>query len=394
MPDLQEWFGRIDEVPMPDLKHDIDERGVGWSPEREPSTARRVLVMIAAMSLGLSALFLAVRALRPAGSKIAVAVSPASPVGPAAPNLLPSESFPVDGTAGSIAASDGWVWVATNDFDQQGAILDKIDPSTGNVTSSIPLPDSPSFLAAGAGSVWVPVNPGGGDPVMLQVDAATDEIADQFPGLFGPVVASSDGTVWAVQAGTDGQSEVVRLESGSITARVAVAAAPFDMVEAAGSIWVLLLPSDREPALDANLIRIDEGSGSVLASLNVQPSGIWLAGNDQGVWLSSGLSELPGTSVFVSAADNSVSPFGNIYNFRPFAVANGHVWFIAGPHDGPIQGTCGLNLDTQVADVCANEGAAPDLEVARDPAAYEPSTNTIWTGVYSKALVRRVTVSA
>jgi hypothetical protein len=306
------------------------------------------------------------------------------------PAPLPHETFRVDGTAGSVATGDGWVWVATNDAERQGAILDRINPSAGNVTSSIPLPGHPEFLAAGQGSVWAPVLLDGGDPVMLQIDAATGEVVDRFRGLSGPVVAASDGTVWAVQVGTDGPSEIVHLVAGSLTDRVSVAAPPFDMVEAAGSIWVLFLPSDPGPELDADLIRIDEGTGSVLARLDVRSGAIWLAGNEQGVWLSSGLPEQRGSSVFVSASDNTVTPFGNIYNFRPFAVADGHVWFIAGPHDGPIQGTCGLNLETQIADVCGNDGEGPDLEDARDPGAYEPTTNTIWTGVYLKAEVTRV----
>jgi hypothetical protein len=108
------------------------------------------------------------------------------------------------------------------------------------------------------------------------------------------------------------------------------------MVEAARSIWVLL--EDRGPG-NADLIRIDAVSGSVLAEIDSRPGGIWLAGSDQGVWLSSWLSDRKGTSVLVSAADNTVTSFGTIYNFRPFAVTDEYVWFVAGPHDGSVRGT-------------------------------------------------------
>jgi hypothetical protein len=321
--------------------------------------------------------------------------APNSPSGSAVPTdvrdpaALPVDSFPVDGTAGSVAAADGWVWVATNDFERQGAILDRIAPSTGEVTLSLPLADSPSFLAAGAESVWVPIEPAGSGPVLLQIDATTGEVLDRFPGLFGPVVVADDGSVWAL-SGTEGDLEIVHLLAGSIVARIPVTTSPFDMVQAAGSVWALFMASDRQAATAANLIRIDEATGAVRARLDVQPGAIWMAGSDQGVWVSSGLSEQRGNSVLVSAADNSIVPFGDIYNFRPFAVAEGHVWFIAGPHDGPIQGACGLNLETQVADVCGQ--AVPDLEFARDPAAYEATTNSIWTGVYLRARVTKVSL--
>ena len=127
----------------------------------------------------------------------------------------------------------------------------------------------------------------------------------------------------------------------------------------------------------------------MLDRLDVKSAGMLLAGNDHGVWLSSWWTNQRGTSTFVSATDDSVTPFGDINNFRPFAVADGRVWFIAGPGDGPIRGICGLNVDTREADVCADAGG-PDLEVARDPAAYESTTNTIWAGQYLQPFATRV----
>jgi hypothetical protein len=190
-----------------------------------------------------------------------------------------------------------------------------------------------------------------------------------------------------------GDASLVRLERDVVTARVPVGEVPFDVVQAAGSIWVEQRRDEGDVASSAGILRVDPISGDVLAGLDVPSIGSWLAGDDSGVWLSAWLgpdgSSSDTTSAMIAPDGNALAAFGSIYNFRPFAVGDGRVWFVAGPGDGRVQGICGLDVETGVSAVCA-EVNGPDLVMARDPAAYEPVTQTLWTGSYERSIVTRI----
>jgi len=301
---------------------------------------------------------------------------------------LATESFRVRAPVGAIAATDGWVWASTSAA-RGDASLERIDPRTGVATLSIPLPSAPSYLVGDGDALWASVRVDD-SPTLIQVDGTTGEVVRQYPGLGGPLVAASNGTVWAISDGPHGGPDIVQLDprSGSIVARVSTPVTPFDMTEAGGSIWALLLPQ-ADGGSSGGLARIDALSGEV-QPLNVTPAAPWMAGSDEGVWLSVAWSDHRGTSTFVSAASNEVSPVGDIYNFRPFAVEASRVWFIAGPHDGQAQGICALNIETQAIEACGDDHRGPDLQAGQEAAAYEPVTGTLWVGVYLRPLVTRV----
>lgn len=67
-----------------------------------------------------------------------------------------------------------------------------------------------------------------------------------------------------------------------------------------------------------------------------------------------------------------------------------------GPHDDelPKGGICGLNVATRSVDVCAEPGSVADLELAHDPAAYDPVTHSIWLRAYDRPWVTRIDISA
>ena len=124
-----------------------------------------------------------------------------------------------------------------------------------------------------------------------------------------------------------------------------------------------------------------------------------MAADDTGVWLDAAgdLNRPNNHAYFVDASTNAVSGApAAIYNFRPFAIAEGRVWFISGPHDEglPKGGVCGLNVNTREVDVCAEPESVADLELAHDPAAYDPSTHSIWLGAYEQPHVTRIDVAA
>jgi hypothetical protein len=70
------------------------------------------------------------------------------------------------------------------------------------------------------------------------------------------------------------------------------------------------------------------------------------------------------------------------------------VWFISGPNDPglPKGGICGLNVLTRVVDACAEPRSIVDLELAHDPAAYDPVTHTLWVAESESSFLTRIDV--
>jgi hypothetical protein len=303
----------------------------------------------------------------------------------------------VAGLAYSVAAGDASVWVATSENDRGRGAVVHIDPTTDRVVATVRIDGFAYNLAVGDGATWVPVYVQGKGNVLLRIDAGTNEVTGRVDGVTGPVVVDATG-VWAVQGEpSEHDWAVVRIDPSTlaIDRRVPVAGAPFDMAAGGGSIWALVMHG----CLGGNtcfgpLLHIDATTG-VAASVDVSNAGIWIAADGAGVWLSAPDPSPPNQAVaaFISASTNALSGrLVHISNFRPFAVADGRSWFIAGPWT-PGPGICGLNVVTREVDVCADPGAVSDLEAAHDPAAFETTTNSIWVGRYEAPWVTRIDVA-
>jgi hypothetical protein len=129
------------------------------------------------------------------------------------------------------------------------------------------------------------------------------------------------------------------------------------MVAGAGSIWLVTNETRGSDVDTGDLFHIDAASGEVVATIPIESAGIWIAADDAGVWVSAWdpNDANDAKAYFIDASTNKVSGEpGDVYNFRPFAVADGRVWFISGPHDPglPDGGVCGLNVVTRAVDVC------------------------------------------
>lgn len=119
-----------------------------------------------------------------------------------------------------IAAGEGAVWVTSSpNVHSDGASLvrlHRIDPSTGNVTTEIPLGDGPSGLAAeggassysalalGEGSVWVKVDYEG---ILVRIDPSNLSVSETLEGIasgssdVSPGLAVGAGAVWVTAPG-------------------------------------------------------------------------------------------------------------------------------------------------------------------------------------------------
>ncbi len=144
-------------------------------------------------------------------------------------------SYPVPTSVSGLRGGFGSLWVA----DLSGQVL-RIDPGTGETLASIEAGPDPRFIAVGAGSVWV-MNQGDGS--VTRVDPETDQgekIAASAGSINGGDIAASDDVVWV-----------------RTSRELAVAIDP-----ATGAVVRMLGPSD--------------GSGSVA----ITPDTVWLTAHD------------------------------------------------------------------------------------------------------------------
>jgi Tol biopolymer transport system component len=295
----------------------------------------------------------------------------------------------VGATAGSVAAADGSVWVATYDNDRSAAAVVRIDAATNRVLATIPIEGFAYTIAAGDGAVWVSVDEPHGGTSLVRIDEQSNRITGTVPNITEPIVVDTNG-VWAVQG-----SDIVRIDPDTlaIEARIPLEATPFDMASGSGSIWVLELRSNKTTS---PLVEIDAATSAVSRTVELSGAGVWIAADSDGVWVNGWRPDGTVTDFFVLASGGPPQEAGSVYNFRPFAVAQGRVWFVSGPNDPglPKGGICGLNVSTHAVDACAQPRSIVDLEAAHDPAAYEPVTNTVWVGEYESSLVTRIDVGS
>ena len=175
------------------------------------------------------------------------------------------------GDYSSVAVGEGAVWVTTS----RGRLY-RIDPSTNEVEETIDLPDSPTNVVVGGGSVWVSTAAAGPGHI-VRVDPGTNEVVGSPIAVGegpGPMVFL-DGSLWItntslivgeVPEGTDlSGPSVVRVDPA--TGTVTAVEGPVASVTAygAGALWGVAFERLGDPSTvegDA-VVRIDPGANRV-----------------------------------------------------------------------------------------------------------------------------------
>jgi hypothetical protein len=382
-------FQNADWVRAPDLWERIE------STHPAPLVPRphRTATILFALAIGIAGVSFATVRLSDTDRNVAATTSPSLLSSPSIPPVLDArvgERVDVGATAGSVAAADGSVWFATYDFGKDAAAVVHIDAATATVIDTIPMDGFVDNIAAGARAAWVVVAPPHGHPMLVRIDQGTDEVTGTVQGVSGPLVVDPSG-LWAVE-GTD----LVRINpvSLSVEARIAVGASPLDIAAGGGAIWVQEREVQGDTVGAGPLVRVDPSTATVSETVPLSASGIWLTASEDGVWVDAWRPDDPHASAafFVPISGGAPQMAVDGYNFRPFAVAEGRVWFVSGPNDPglPKGGVCGMNVATSAVDVCADPRSIVDLELAHDPAAYDPATHTLWVGEYESSFVTKI----
>jgi len=180
-------------------------------------------------------------------------------IDPTTGKVVASIPLPDDSAPEGVAVTPGAVWVA----DHHGGAISRLDPKTNRVVATIPVgptgADGPLTMTAGPEGVWVYV------PNMrsvVRIDPATNRVGLLVP-LDGPV-ASDGKEVW-IGAGPNGLPQVVRIDpdSGKIITAVTLETGSGNLAVGLGSVWVM----------SGGITRIDEATGRIISRIDLGNDG-------------------------------------------------------------------------------------------------------------------------
>ena len=169
-----------------------------------------------------------------------------------------------------MAATDDAVWVAA------GTSVTRIDPTTGEITATIPLETRPVSLAVTSDAVWVTTLDKGVDQ-LTRIDPATDQVVATVAGLTGAgEVAATDTAVWVVDAATETLVQVDPA-SNQIVGRVTLPSGAGAVALEDGFVWATLMDGDLyriDPVSHEATRALDLGLGTD-SSLSATADAIW-----------------------------------------------------------------------------------------------------------------------
>jgi DNA-binding SARP family transcriptional activator/streptogramin lyase len=138
-------------------------------------------------------------------------------------------SFPVPHRLIAIAVTAGAVW--TVQFYDDDVL--RINPK-GRIVETIPLPSRPQAIAAGDGGVWVAT----ADGRLWRIDATTGEIGSPVPlGLTATAIAVQSHAVWVI-GGSHGVLERIDPQNGELVRTLDVGRPLSGLAIANGDVWV------------------------------------------------------------------------------------------------------------------------------------------------------------
>ena len=182
---------------------------------------------------------------------------------------------PTGGRPVAIAVGAGAVWVGNGD----DGTVSRIDPKTYGIVKTIGLGVDVSDIAVGHGSVWVA---GGNAGTLTRIDPRLNGVQDTIdfeePNqvVAEPVfqVATDESSVWAT-----GSNRLVKIDprTNGETDTLPIGAGPVGLAAGVGNAWI--------STVDERLLRIDAGSVTVTATLDLPAQGMFPLASRGRLWL-------------------------------------------------------------------------------------------------------------
>jgi virginiamycin B lyase len=238
--------------------------------------------------------------------------------------ITPAAVFPLPGTPDWQVVTDDAVWVSNAPKNT----VHRLDVKTNQVAATIEAGKRPcSGLAAGFGSIWVPLcgdRPNvenGAKPALARIDAKTNQVTATIPmGIANSEggVAASPEAIWVV---TDIKGVLSRIDAATnkVAAEIEVAPGSVACVYADGAVWV----SSPEKSV---VTRVDPKTNQATDTIAVGPGPRFITAGAGSVWT---LNQGDGTVSRVDTASRKLA--ANIEVGIPgtggeLAFGNGHVW--------------------------------------------------------------------
>ncbi|MGH3077087.1 MAG: BTAD domain-containing putative transcriptional regulator, partial [Gaiellaceae bacterium] len=187
---------------------------------RGPRRRRRLALGGAVALLAVVAAAVAVLVLRDNPAPVVVPPNSVAAIDPATNRVLPESILQTGIEPGPVAAGAGSIWVGN----LEDRSLTRIDPATGEVVSTIPLPATPDAITFGRGALWVVSGRLG---TLYRVDPEFETLSEPKSPLGPRPIRSAragadvgEGSVWAAY----GDSTLARVDPetlrGTATTRV------------------------------------------------------------------------------------------------------------------------------------------------------------------------------
>ncbi len=343
-------------------------------PAREP---RRNAVFIAAL-VGIGALLaLGVGILLAGGGGGEVSVPPANSLARIeAGSMGFSTPVPVGQDPTGVAiGEDGDLWV----INQGDSTVSRIDPDSGEVTSTKSTLGIPTGVAAGEGAVWITNGFGGpsGSGEVVRVDLTDETVEGAFPSGNAKAIVVAFGSTWLADADRD---LVLRYDPENLDAAPVeiptdddpnASAAPRSLAVGTGvaeGIWVA-------NELGDTVLRIDPETNEVGLRIQVE-SPFAVAADGRGVWVSSELKDV--VHLFDPADGRSVRTFdtadGVLDGPTAIVIAPGGIWFGSDLERAVAR----LDPDTDLIDRVEIDGITGDMAV--------DAGGDVWVAVRAQAV--------
>lgn len=235
-----------------------------------------------------------------------------------------------DATANALALGAGGVWFAGHARSQasaprEAALLERIDPATGNVDRRFETRTGASAVAVGRGGVWSTGYLGGHIRGSARSDAATGALRRLDIGIYGDLVTADDDAVYYVASIANRVAKVstrTALLTGSLNlisdASLAAGHVPGSstgVVLGGGSVWI--------SKSDGTVLRLPRDLSRISADVKVCANALAVAYGESAVWVACG----DDTVVRIDPATNRASEVASVGRLpRGIAAGEGGVW--------------------------------------------------------------------
>ena len=185
-----------------------------------------------------------------------------------------------------MAAGFGSVWVTRG----EAAVVDRIDPETNEVVSSIEVGSHPgNGLVAEFDSLWAPSQD---EQALYRIDPEAEKVSATIEvpvflsttGALGHELSAGAGAVWMVTEGKSGEFDALARidpEKEEVEAVIDLGYAGAGVAATDEAVWVTA-PDD------GLVLRVDPSSNEVVAEISGLAAPNFVAAGDEGVWVISG----------------------------------------------------------------------------------------------------------